>query len=113
MSEWEHRGVAQAMGRAELEEFTTCAAPMPEPSAEQILADCQRMVRECRALALPSGMRIYREPCIPDWELWRGGPLPAGVALLGIRAYDALLFELHAKPNILELDPGPLDARVS
>jgi hypothetical protein len=57
------------------------------------------------------GLHIYRERHLPNWALWQLTDQPDRV-LAGVDAYAQLVYAIEVKPNILETDPGPLDARV-
>lgn len=58
------------------------------------------------------GIEIIREPHIPNWQAWRFPEYPHKL-FAGVCYYAALVFTIEVKPNILETDPGPLDARVA
>jgi len=57
-------------------------------------------------------VRVHLEPHIPNWEIWRVRDMDLDF-LAGIHAYAKTVYMFEVKPNILEIDPGPLDARVS
>lgn len=52
-----------------------------------------------------------KEPYLPNWELWQVVERPHRF-IAGIHVYAQLVFAIEVQPNILETDPGPLDARV-
>lgn len=56
-------------------------------------------------------VEVWREPCLRNWDLWQDNDRPHRF-FAGIHAYAQLVFAIEVKPNILETDPGPLDARV-
>ena len=96
----------------DLDEFTTFAAPMPQPSADEILANCRRLMLEIPLPRLsPMRIAVYREVYIQDWSVVRYPFMPEAV-FAGIHAYAQLEYAISTKPNVLETDPGPLDARV-
>lgn len=57
-------------------------------------------------------VEVWREPCVPNWEMWRWDELFPHRLFAGVDYYARLVYELEVAPNILKLDPGPLDARV-
>lgn len=62
------------------------------------------------------GLDVVLEPML-DWQCYRMAcDTPFGRAvhrvIAGRESYPQLVFAVQVKPAILELDPGPLDARV-
>lgn len=61
-------------------------------------------------LSLPGrSIPIYIEPHL-EWEMWSLRDTPA--LFCGREMFYALVYAIQVKPNVLETDPGPLDARV-
>ena len=56
-------------------------------------------------------VEVWREPYLPNWGLWQDAAQPHRF-FAGIHVYAQLVYAIEVKPNILETDPGPLDARV-
>lgn len=65
------------------------------------------------SILLRSGMRIVCDGAFPDWQVGSFHDLHPGVLFAGIHVYSQLVYALLVRPNQLETDPGPLDARVS
>ncbi len=53
-------------------------------------------------------MRIHVEPML-DWQSYKLGN---DILIVGTERYPQLVWAITVKPNVLETDPGPLDARV-
>lgn len=54
-------------------------------------------------------VRVYREQWL-NWECYH--MVQENIIVMGQESYPQLVYAVEVKPNILECDPGPLDARV-
>lgn len=54
-------------------------------------------------------LRVYLDPSL-EWESWR--LTRENILIMGRESYPQLVYAIQVKPNVLECDPGPLDARV-
>ena len=69
-------------------------------------------MRKWEGLWHHSGLRVYCERWVSDWSIHHYPTIYPGGAFASIHAYAQLVYAIEVKPNILETDPGPLDARV-
>lgn len=54
-------------------------------------------------------LRVHLEPHL-EWQAWR--MVQENILIMGRESYPQLVYAIQVKPNVLECDPGPLDARV-
>lgn len=59
-------------------------------------------------MGIPRGRIIIFKETALTWQSWR---TDGQTLVLGVHSYACAMFLLTCKPNILETDPGPLDAR--
>ena len=69
-------------------------------------------VRLWEGLIVGPGLRAYHERWVDNWAVMGFPHSYPGVLFAGCDAYAQLVYAIEVKPNILETDPGPLDARV-
>lgn len=54
-------------------------------------------------------IRVYQEQWL-DWECYH--MVHENIIVMGRESYPQLVYAIEVKPNIVECDPGPLDAKV-
>ena len=66
------------------------------------------MISKATSYMFHAGLRIYLEPYL-EWNVYGLGDR---MILAGAERYPQMVWAIQVKPNVLETDPGPLDARV-
>ena len=54
------------------------------------------------------GFRVIKESSL-DWQAYK---LEPDVLIFGTERYAQFVWTVEVKPNVIETDPGPLDAKV-
>ena len=60
-------------------------------------------------IALPFGTRVHLEPLL-DWQCYSMDR--PRLIIAGTERYPQFVYAIEVKPRVLDIDPGPLDARV-